>query len=462
VRNLPAGSREPRRDERGAPASRRFRLANGALALVAVGAVCASALLALGGSGSQPPARPGRGLLIERARVSQPHLLAVPGGFVGWWLQGTGANQSLVVARLSTSRGVTFRRTLPLGELAPGQSVTEAPLFATGPGGRLFFTYRALDRRMRADTLYAASWNSSLRGAPEFERIRVDPLVHNQRAIDYGPHGQSLSYQAQARSFLLAEEDVRPWFSQNMQLPNRPQLLVTLIAPNGRRHLTRVISMPAAQSFIDPLVRATEDGTGFDLFVVRPGDSTVFGPEPDQLLSYRLDARLRQAQPARLLTAPDSGWSIIDEAVGRLRSGADLLVWELAGPETGLGEAKLIVGSVFRDGRLTRPPAVLSSAVSPRTVVPAQLSLAPQPDGELLSFNTGTAAVFETVHADATTPVRVLFKVTHPLYLQPQTAVAYNQGAHTLAGLWQDPGRALSPNAVAAAAPLYLNGQPTP
>jgi hypothetical protein len=105
---------------------------------------------------------------------------------------------------------------------------------------------------------------------------------------------------------------------------------------------------------------------------------------------------------------------------------------------------------------------VLSTAVSPRTVVPAQLSLAPQRDGELLSFNTGTAAVFETVHADAATPVRVLFKVAHPLYLQPQTAVAYNQGAHTLAGLWQDPGRALSPGTVAAEAPLYLNDQPAP
>src|SRR5262249_5882708 len=162
---------------------------------------CATVWLALGGTGSPELARAGPGLLIERARVSQPHLLAVPGGFVGWWLQGSGANESLVVARLSTVRGVTFRRTLPLSELAPGQSASDAPLFATGPGGRLFFTYRALDRRMREDTLYVAGWNSSLRGAPQIERIRVDPLVHNRRAIDYGPHGQYLSYQAHAGSF---------------------------------------------------------------------------------------------------------------------------------------------------------------------------------------------------------------------------------------------------------------------
>jgi hypothetical protein len=145
-----------------------------------------------------------------------------------------------------------------------------------------------------------------------------------------------------------------------------------------------------------------------------------------------------------------------------LGSGADLLVWEMAGPETGFGEAKQVMGSVFRQGRLTQPPAVLSTAISPGTIAAAQLSLMPQQRGELLSFNTGTAVVFETVGIDATAPVHVLFKVRHPLYLQPQAALAYNQGAHILAGLWQDPGQAPSPDAVAAAAPLYLNDQPAP
>jgi hypothetical protein len=432
------------------------------LAFAAGLALGGAGLVALTATDGRNLARAGPGLLIERARVSQPHLVAVPDGFVGWWFQGSGADQSLVVARLSTAHGMVLKRTLPLAALAPGQRVIDAPLFAAGPGGRLFFTYRALDRHMREDALYLAGWSSSLQGVPEVQRIRDDPLVSNPRAIDYGPHGQSLTYQPQARSFLLAEEDVGPWSSTDKDLPNRPQLLATLISLDGRRHLTNVLALPAAESFIDPLVRAAPDGMGYDLFVVRPGDSNEFGAQPDELLAYRLDARLRQVQPARGLAVSPPGATIIDEAVGRLRSGANLLVWELAGPETGFGEAKAVVGSVFRDGRLTRPPAVLSTAISPRTVVAAQLSLAPQPGGELLSFNTGSAAVFETVRADATSPVRVLFKVAHPLYLQPQTAVAYNQGAHTLAGLWQDPGRALSPGTVAAEAPLYLNDQPAP
>jgi hypothetical protein len=423
--------------------------------------LCATGWLALELSEAHHPAQGAPGLLIARARVSQPHLLAVSGGFVGWWLQDVGAAPSLVVARLSTVRGLIFRRTLPLTALAPGQSMVDAPQFAVGPGGRLFFTYRALDRHMREDTLYVASLSSSLRGEPRPSRIRIDPLARRQRAIDYGPHGQYLSYQPEARAFLLAEEEVRPWFSQSMQLPNRPQLLVTLISLDGRRHLTRAVGLPATESFIDPLVRASQDGTGFDLFAVRPGDSTAFGPQPDKLLVYRLDGRLRQVQPVRPLAASTPAGSIIDEAVCPLPSGADLVAWEEAGPETAQLQAKVIMGSVFRDGRLTRPPVALSRAISPRTTVAAQLSLVPAPHGELLSFNTGSAAVFETVRADATTPIRVLFQVPHALYLQPQTALAYNQGARTLAALWQDPGRAPSPDAIATAAPLYLNGEAT-
>jgi hypothetical protein len=424
--------------------------------------LCVTGWLALEGTDTRHPAGESPGLLIERGRVSQPHLLAVAGGFVGWWLQGEDAAQSLVVARLSTTRGLILRRRLPLAELAPGQSMLDAPLFAAEPNGRLVFAYRALDRRAREDTLYLGIWNSALQGPPRLSRIRVDPLVRNQRAVDYGPHGQDLSYLPNARSFLLAEEEVRPWFTINAQLPNRPQLLATLISLDGRRHLTRVLSLPAAESFIDPLVRAAEDSRGFDLFVVRPGDATAFGPRPDELMVYDLDRRLRQVQPRRTLAVSIPDWAIIDEAVCRLPSGADLLAWEEAGPETGFGEVKQVMGSVFRDGRLTRPPVVLSTAISPRTIVAAQLSLVAQRRGELLSFITGTAGVFETVGADTTTPVRVLFEVRHPLYLQPPTALAYDPGAHMLAGLWQDPGRALSPDAVAATAPLYLNDQPAP
>jgi hypothetical protein len=454
-----------------------FRLAQGALTVTAAVAVVAtSAWLALRpaavrhpatavrhpATAVRHPARAAPPLLVAHARVAQPHLLAVPGGFIGWWLEGAGSGRALVVAQLSTTRGLIVSRTLPLRELAPGQTVSDAPLFAVGPADRLVFTYRALDGTRDA-ALYLGSWNTSLRGSPQLERIRDDALVRNQLVVDHGPQGQYLSYEPQARSYLLVEERLRPWFSQDTRLPNRPQLLATLISIDGSGPLTRAFGLPPAESFIDPQVRASPSPAGFDLFVVRPGDSTPSGAQPDRLMVYRLDNRLRELEAARPLAASSPTGAILDEAVSPLPSGAELLAWEEAGPETQFGQAKQIMGTVVRDGRFTRPPVVLSAAISPQTTWPAQLMLSPQPGGALLAFDTGPAAVFETVRADTTTTrVGTLFQVRHRLSLQPQTALAYNLRARVLAGLWQDPGQALSPYAVAATAPLYLSGQAAP
>jgi hypothetical protein len=94
----------------------------------------------------------------------------------------------------------------------------------------------------------------------------------------------------------------------------------------------------------------------------------------------------------------------------------------------------------------------------------AQLSAQPalyatgRPGRFLLAWNEGTAGVFTTVSLTGG-PMRLrrLFGVAHRLYLQPPAGVTYDPASGTLAALWQDPGRARTPQDIPAEAPLYLS-----
>jgi len=400
----------------------------------------------------------GSRLLIGHGAVQQPQLLAVTDGWVGWWLSGSGRRQTLTVALLNSRHGLVRQRTIPVTELVGRAALDDAPLFAAGPNGQLVFLWRAVNAARHTAALGMGTWNVSLAGAPRLRWLSSVPLVDNAIAIDTGPHGQYLAYEPAAGGYLLVEERLQPWFAPAQPKPNRPQLLVTLASPGETLLSSRTIPMPPAQSFIDPLVRVDRVGGEYHLFVVRPGDNTKAGPEPDELLLYRLDSELRVLAPTMILARSSAAGSIMDEAVCPIGHGRELLVWEAADPESGGGQVKHVLGMLLASGHPASAPFLVTDSISPYAQSAAQLFLAPARNGAVLSFNTGASVVFAAVSTTGQgTDPRVLFQLTHLLYLQPAAGIAYAAHGGALGSIWQDPGTAVNPANIGRSAPLYLS-----
>ena len=439
---------------------RRLTLVYGLLLAVALAQVPLVAyLLSARGASPTAPLAPG-GRLIARGPASNPRLIVTPNGLIGWWLTGTGAGQRLTVALFGRGR-VARRRTIALSTLAGADGVVQdTPALALGPGRQLLLTWRSVNPRAHVAALGIGTWNALLTGRPTLKLVSVVPLITTAPADDPGPHEQYLSYEPANHDYLLVEERLRPWAFPSSTTPNRPQILVSSIGADGRLAATTTIDLPAAGSFIDPTVRVLASGGGYQLIVTTPSVGPDSQAGPDQLWLYRLDrAGARLGAAVELYSSPRLD-QIFDSTAASGADGAQLLVFELADPEQSGGQLKQLIGLPFDGNGPLRAPFVISRAVDPGAQLSAQPALyaTGRPGRFLLAWNEGTAGVFTTVSLTGG-PVRLrrLFGVAHRLYLQPPAGVTYDPASGTLAALWQDPGRARTPQDIPAEAPLYLS-----
>ena len=317
---------------------------------------------------------------------------------------------------------------------------------------------------MQARTHLAAlgigSWNTRLSGQPTLRFAGSVPLVTTARANDLGPDEQYLEFDAAAHRYLLVEQNVRPWMAPNTTTPNRPEILVSRIDPDGRLAHTSTISLPAAGSFIGPTVRVLPTADGYQLVVTTHsvGPDTESGP--DQVWLYSLDRNGQQIAPAVYLYSTQPLDEILDSATGAGPHGSQLLVLEVAAPEQNGAQPKQLIGLAFNRYGPLGAPFVISQAVDPGAQLPAHPTLysTSHPGQFLLVWNEGTAGLFANVTlAGGPVQVRPLFAVDHRLFMQPAAGMTYDPSNDKLEALWQDPGSALAPQDIAAQAPLYLS-----
>jgi hypothetical protein len=439
---------------------RRLTLAYGLLLAVALAQVPLVFYL-LGTRGASPIVSPSPGgRLIARGPASNPRLIVTPKGLVGWWLTGTSTGQRLTVALFGRGR-VARRRTIALSTLAGvGGVVEDTPALALGPGGQLLLTWRSVNAGAHLAALGIGTWNAQLTGRPALRLVSVAPLITTAPADDPGPHEQYLSYEPADRDYLLVEDRLRPWAYPSSMTPNRPQILVSSISAGGRLAETTTIDLPDAGSFIDPTVRVLASGGGYQLIVTTPSVGPDSQAGPDQLWLYRLDRVGRQLGPAVELYSSPRLDQIFDTTAAVSSGSTPLLVFELADPEQSGGQLKQLIGLPFDNSGPLRAPFVISRAVDPGAQLSAQPTLyATGRAGRfLLAWNEGTGGLFTTVTlTGGPQPPRRLFTVAHRLYLQPASGVTYDAASGTLAALWQDPGRARTPQDIPAEAPLYLS-----
>lgn len=439
----------------------RGRAALGALAFLAVVVLAANWAAFSSTGGKAPLASVTRGrFVIGHGTMLGPQLLDLTNGnWIGVWLSGSAARRTLTVALLDSRHGLVRERVLSAAALTGGGSLPSTPLLASGPGGQVVLLWRALDPNTRTARLMFTSWNETLHGEPQTRQLGSVPLVSTPQAIDHGPQGQYLAYQQSRHAYLLVEVNERPWIAPSSWYKNRPQLLLSLINVSGRVRAQRTVAMPQAQSFVEPTVRVNPAENGWNLFVIRPGDSlrdrTI---EPDMLWLYRVNAGLASlAAPTVVEKSAQADGQIFDAAVCTDKPGDEFVIWEDASPSAVGGvQVKSVLGQHLAAGKPVGATSMLTQAISPFTTWPAQLMLACQGNSALISMNTGTANVFAASGANGVLH-GALFSVAKNVVMQPPAGVAYNPANHALAAVWQDPGRASAPDSVSSNAPLYLS-----
>ncbi len=443
----------------------RGRAALGALALLATATLAANWVAFSSPAGTAPlaPVTKGR-FLIGRGTMLQPRLLGLSNGqWIGVWLSGSATHRTLTVALLDSRHGLVRERLLPTAALTGGGPVLDTPLLASGPDGQVVMVWRALHAGTHTAQLMLTSWNVTLRGQPQTRALGSVALVTTPQAIDDGPQGQYLSYQSSSNAYLLVEVNEQPWIAPTSWYKNRPQLLLSLINPGGSLQAERTIAMPPAQSFIAPTARVDPTGKGWNLFVIRPGDTLPSRSiEPDTLWLYRLNAKLvapaapTVVEKSSQAAGPDG--QILDAAVCTDAPGAEFLIWEDAGPSGAGGtQAKWVMGQHLSAGKPVRSASTLGQAISPYTTWPAQLMLVCASDSAVIGMNTGTQELFAASGGGGAVHSGALFSVAKSVGLQPPDGVAYNPANRALAAVWQDPGTATSRDSVSSNSPLYLS-----
>ncbi len=440
----------------------RGRAALGALAVLAVATLAANWAAFSSPAGTAPlaPVTKGR-FLIGHGTMLQPHLLDLSNGqWIGTWLSGSAARRTLTVALLDSRRGLVRERLLPAAALTDGGSLLTTPLLASGPNGQVVMAWRAIHANTHTAQLMLTSWAATLRGQPQTRPLGSVALVTTPQAIDDGPQGQYLSYQPARHAYLLAEVNEQPWIAPSSWYKNRPQLLLSLISPDGSLQAQRTIAMPPAQSFIVPTVRVDSAGDGWNLFVIHPGDTLPDGSvRYDTLWLYRLSPKLAApAAPTVIEKSSQADGQILDAAVCTDAPGNEFVIWEDAGPSAAGGlQAKWVLGQHLVAGKPVGSTSTLRQAISPSTTSPARLVLVCQRGGALIGMNTGTQEVFAASAGDGAAHSGVIFSVAENAGMQPPDGVAYNPVNRALAAVWQDPGTAISPGGVSSDAPLYLS-----
>jgi hypothetical protein len=394
---------------------------------------------------------------IGRGLFASPHLIALAdGSLIGWWLSGMGPSERLTIVRVAGS--VRVQKTLRLAQPGSNFQVNGSALIAADDRGHLVIAWRRFNRRQNLDELVVAAWNPRLAGAPQVRVVSSQPLISGGRAIDFGPDPQSLQYESYARVFMLAGDEVRPW-SEPMPYPNRPRLDLSLISPAGELLASRRLDLSPAESFIDPLVRLSDDRDGYALAMIRPGDSVGDGPpQPDTIWLWRLNRALTPVGPPRTVASSQADGALIDLALAYSRRHL-FLVWEAQDPEVNQVESKHVWGRLF-DPQEAGRPFLISNLVAAATQVPANLQLAGDRDGFLLSWDPGNGIIAGRMSlsgGNTTWRWRWLFPLRHVLYLQPALASVIDRGQ--VSAIWQDPGSAQSPGQIGDA-PVELARAP--
>ncbi len=440
----------------------RGRAALGALALLAAATVAANWVAFSSPAGTAPLAPVTRGrFLIGQGTMLQPHLLDLSNGrWIGTWLSGSATHRTLTVALLDSRRGLVRERRLPTAALTDGGSLLNTPLLAAGPDGQVVMLGWAIHANDHTAQLMLTSWNAALRGQPLTRPLGSVALVTTPQAIDDGPQGQYLSYQSTRHAYLLVAVNEQPWIAPSSWYKNRPQVLLSLIDPDGRLQAQRTIAMPPAQSFIVPTVRVDSAGDGWNLFVIHPGDTLPDGSvRYDALWLYRLSPKLAApAAPTVIEKSAQADGQILDAAVCTDAPGNEFVIWEDAGPSaTGGAQAKWVLGQHLVAGKPVGSTRTLTQAISVYTTSPAQLMLVCQGGGAVIGMNTGTQEVFAASAGAGAARSGAIFSVAKNVGMQPPDGVAYNPANRALAAVWQDPGTATSPDSVSSGAPLYLS-----
>lgn len=392
---------------------------------------------------------PTRVIRISQGPFASPHVIAAGrGALIGWWRAGGDSSPQLTVVRIDGS--ARTQRVLRLAVPGTGFVVNGSPLIAADDRDHLLVAWRLLNRQKNVDELMVAAWNPQLSGVPRVRLASSEHLNRGRRAIDFGANPQTFEYEQGTRAFLLTEDEVRPW-SGPMPYPNRPRLDVSLLSDTGSLLAARRLEVGRAESFIDPVVRVSEDGNGYALAMIRPGDSIGDNqPEPDVIWLWQLNARLAPVGPPKTvaLSAPDG--ALIDLAIAYSRRHL-LLAWELEGAELHHVELKSVWGRLLGPGAGGRP-FLISNLIATSTQVPANLQLAADLGGFVLSWDPGNGIIagrMRLVGHDVKWRWRWLFAVRHVLYLQPPLADTISRGKVT--AIWQDPGEARSPQQVGEA-----------
>ena len=446
-----------------APSAPKLRLTLAYGFLLAVLLAQVPLFLVLSGTrAAKPSVRAGApaGRLIARGPATSPQLIVAPNGLLGWWLAGRGSGRQLVLGLFDRGRLVR-RRSVGIGALAgPGGVINDNPALALGPRGQLLITWRSVQARTHLAALGIGSWNTRLSGQPTLRFAGSVPLVTTARANDLGPDEQYLDFDPAAHRYLLVEQNVRPWIAPNTTTPNRPEILVSLIGPDGRLTQTSAIGLPAAGSFIGPTVRVLPTLNGYQLIVTTHSVVPDTEAGPDQVWLYSLDREGQQIVPAVYLYSTQPFNEILDSATGAGPHGSQLLVLEVAGPEQNGAQSKQLIGLAFDRYGPLGAPFVISQALDPGAQLPAHPNLyhTSRPGQFLLVWNEGTAGLFANVTlAGGPVQIRPLFAVGHRLFMQPAAGTTYDPSNGKLEALWQDPGSAPAPQDIAAKAPLYLS-----
>lgn len=354
------------------------------------------------------------------ADTIKPSLTALRDGWLlSWYGRDAGERAAAIHLELLDHGG----RPLATRRLALNVTPTATAL----PDGGALLLWRAVSRSGSVDAGEGRSDLVALRVDRQLRAVADPHTVSGAQTVSHNiddPGAQIMGVYRHGEAIIVLESWVNTWVDHG-EFPNAPEVRISVLDVNGV--MRTLVHMPTgrAESFLAPAAALARRPDGYDLYVVRHGDSTT-AVHPDRLELVRLDRNFRPRGAAQtILRADPNGQFFGLTAIPT--TGGSVALLENAPPDVSIGARKQLVVISENRGRVTpRPLSPLLAPVLQTQDFDAQVELGRLAGQIVAAYNDGL--VGRVIALDDSGAPRakaaILFRIQREPYFQTPLATA--------------------------------------